>query len=195
MTFLRQADIFLICSRMEAFGRGTLEAMLHSKPVIGANRGGTPELVQDQQTGFLYEPGDYHDLARKIAYLCDHPEIREEFGRNGRKYAVEKFTLESTYERTLQIALMIKDQQNTSFNITSSFLLRLLENIAITSQQEEDALLRRTQNLEHALNSREKELGQIRQSRVWNSVLRYRHWRLRIVERLRQFYSLFFSPK
>ena len=55
-----------MCSRAEAFGRVTVEAMKLGLPVIGAARGATPELVRDGWNGLLYAHGDANELAGKI---------------------------------------------------------------------------------------------------------------------------------
>lgn len=60
------ADMLLVCSDNEAFGLVTVEAMLLGKPVVGANSGATPEIIQDGKTGYLYKSHDIQDLARKI---------------------------------------------------------------------------------------------------------------------------------
>src|SRR5207247_7627515 len=52
--FLQDADLLLVCSRSEAFGRATIEGMLARKPVVGARCGATAELIQDGITGLLY---------------------------------------------------------------------------------------------------------------------------------------------
>lgn len=43
----------LMCSRKEAFGRVTVEALQSGLPVIGLNSGGTPEIIQHGINGFL----------------------------------------------------------------------------------------------------------------------------------------------
>lgn len=47
-------DVLLMCSRSEAFGRVTIEAMLRHIPVIGYDKGGTSELIDDGVTGFKF---------------------------------------------------------------------------------------------------------------------------------------------
>lgn len=47
-----------------------IEAFAHGKPVIGANIGGIPELVLDDLTGFLFQPGDSVGLS-KLLLKCD----------------------------------------------------------------------------------------------------------------------------
>ena len=91
--FIQMADVVLMCSRWEAFGRATVEAMLAGKPVIGtANSGGTAELIQDGKTGLLYDSGNHIELADKIEYLYEHPEERLRLGTTARIWAAERFT-------------------------------------------------------------------------------------------------------
>lgn len=92
--YIRAADALLVCSRSEAFGRVTVEAMQAARPVIGSRSGATPELVQDQFNGLLYDPGDINDLTRCIAYLMEHPDRAREMGKNGQLWSAKIFTKE-----------------------------------------------------------------------------------------------------
>lgn len=65
----KQIDVELVCSKSEAFGRVTIEAMQCGIPVIGANTAGTSELVYDEVNGLLFNMGDSNDLAKKIIKL------------------------------------------------------------------------------------------------------------------------------
>lgn len=89
---MNQADIVLVCSRREAFGRVTVEGMLLKKPVIGTNTGGTPELIKDGYNGLLYEPGDYSQLAARIQHLADHPVEAKRLAETGYQFATKTFT-------------------------------------------------------------------------------------------------------
>ena len=86
-----QADVVLICSRSEAFGRVTVEGMLARKPVIGTRSGGTSELIQEGINGLLYNPGDYRELARKISYLSSNPAEVQRMGQKGCEWAQTRF--------------------------------------------------------------------------------------------------------
>ncbi len=101
--FVKSADVVLMCSRNEAFGRVTVEAMKIGKPVIGARSGGTIELIRDGFNGFLYTPGDYKELATKIKYLYEHPDVAQDMGYNGLQWATERFTQERYGEEVLTI--------------------------------------------------------------------------------------------
>lgn len=101
--FVKSADVVLMCSRNEAFGRVTVEAMKIGKPVIGARSGGTTELIREGFNGFLYTPGDYKELAAKIKYLYEHPDVVRDMGKNGLQWTKERFTQERYGEEVLTI--------------------------------------------------------------------------------------------
>lgn len=107
---IRQADIVLVCSRAEAFGRAILESMLLKKPVIGTNSGGTPELIKEEYNGLLYEYGNFKQLADKIEYLIDNNEKIKELGENGYKFARENFTKENYGGKVYDLLQGLKNQ-------------------------------------------------------------------------------------
>lgn len=109
---MQQADILLMCSRKEAFGRVTVEGMKAGKPVIGADSGGTKELIIDRFNGFLYTFGDYHELAEKVKYLCQHPDEARQMGENGKQWALEKFNIEHYTEEVLTVLRRLIDKKN-----------------------------------------------------------------------------------
>ena len=100
---MNSADIILVCSRSEAFGRVTVEGMLCGKPIIGAQSGATPELVKDGFNGLLYKSGNHQDLAEKIKYLVNHPEEAKQMGVNGFEWASKEFTIEKCASQVLDI--------------------------------------------------------------------------------------------
>jgi glycosyltransferase involved in cell wall biosynthesis len=109
---MQQADVLLMCSRKEAFGRVTVEGMKAGKPVIGANSGGTTELIRDHYNGFLYTFGDYHELAEKVKYLYQHPNEARKMGENGKQWALEKFNIEHYTEEVLVVLRRLIEERN-----------------------------------------------------------------------------------
>jgi len=91
---MNSANIALVCSLSEAFGRVTVESMLLKKPVIATRSGATPELIKEGFDGLLYEPGNHSELAEKIRYLIEHPQEAKQMGENGFKEASTKYTIE-----------------------------------------------------------------------------------------------------
>jgi len=54
-----------------------IEAYAHGVPVIGSIRGGIPELVEEGNTGFLFDPNRPDDLTTKMRRLIDKPPMIE----------------------------------------------------------------------------------------------------------------------
>ena len=75
------------------------QAMALSKPVIGTNIGGTPEMIADGETGILVPPKDADALAKAIAELADDPARRAQMGAAGKERADALFTLRRMTDR------------------------------------------------------------------------------------------------
>jgi glycosyltransferase involved in cell wall biosynthesis len=101
---IARADVALMCSVAEAFGRVTVEAMKLGKPVIGAAAGATAELVRPGWNGLLYRSGDPEHLAEKIATLWHDRVLTRDLGEQARRWARETFTLPA-YTDQLEAAL------------------------------------------------------------------------------------------
>jgi len=66
-SFYKQVDVVVISSLVnDAFPRVLVEAYSHRRPVVASNTGGTPEMVRNNKTGFLYDPTDESDLIRAL---------------------------------------------------------------------------------------------------------------------------------
>ena len=62
-------DAFVFPSSTETLGLVLLEAMAAGCPVVGANRGGIPDIVSDGVNGCLYDPDDPASLVRAVRRL------------------------------------------------------------------------------------------------------------------------------
>ncbi len=101
-------DVAVYPSLYEPFGIVTLEAMSMEKPVVvgAAGVSGMREIVVTSgpdQCGFHINPNDPADIAWGIVNAIQDPEKKAQFGRNGRKRVLERFTWEHAAERTIQI--------------------------------------------------------------------------------------------
>jgi len=83
---LSQAKLFVLPSRHEAHPVSLMEAHACRKPVIVSD---IPELqyVTREGIGLAFASGNADDLARKIASAMGDPELRNQLGSQGRKYA------------------------------------------------------------------------------------------------------------
>jgi len=89
-----KADVFVLPSYYEAFGRVIAEAMACGLPVVSTRVGGIPEVVVDGETGFLVNYGEWDEMERKIKQLLNDDKLRKKMGRNGRNHVVKNFSKE-----------------------------------------------------------------------------------------------------
>jgi glycosyltransferase involved in cell wall biosynthesis len=100
--FYVNSRIIVLCSICyEGFPSVLLEAMLHGKPVISSRIGGLPEIVDEGVTGFLFEPGNAQDLAQKIRYLWNSPDLCRQMGRACREKVLREYSPDAYYRRLM----------------------------------------------------------------------------------------------
>lgn len=100
--WMRAIDIFVLPSYSEAFSNSLLEAMACGCAVIGSRVGGTPELIGEDERGFLFPSGDAGELARKISTLIQDKELRLKLAARAAAFAGE-LTIEVAARRTAAI--------------------------------------------------------------------------------------------
>jgi glycosyltransferase involved in cell wall biosynthesis len=88
---LRAADVFAFPSVYEALGISLIEAAATGLPAVGARTGGIVDVIEDGASGWLFVPGDAHDLAGRLRALAREPEGRARLGARARAIAVERF--------------------------------------------------------------------------------------------------------
>jgi glycosyltransferase involved in cell wall biosynthesis len=79
-TLWRQADLFVMPTRHEAFGMVFQEAAASGLPVVATRINAIPEIVADGSTGILVAPGDRAGLAAAMRALIDGPDLRLRMG-------------------------------------------------------------------------------------------------------------------
>jgi len=77
-------------------------------PVIATAVGGLPEVVRHGENGFLLPVGDVEGMAAAALELLGDDDMRERFGRAGRRWAIDQFdqkTIVKKYRRVYRRAL------------------------------------------------------------------------------------------
>ncbi len=74
--------------------------MAMAKPVLATKVSAIPELVKDNETGFLVAAKEEAVLAQKILELTENEELRKRLGNNGRErwkkmFSVDKMLIET----------------------------------------------------------------------------------------------------
>jgi len=101
---LKESTVFIQHSKVADNGdsEGTpvaiLEASAAGLPIVSTLHAGIPDVVIDSKTGFLVLENDVDLMAKKIIELLQDKEKAIEFGRNGRKYVRENFSLRKHIE-------------------------------------------------------------------------------------------------
>lgn len=98
---LTQKASFAVCPSewYENFPFSISETFLFSKPVIGSNIGGIPELVLNGTTGLLFEPGNVIELQSKLLQLWNNEDLARSMGKNAREHAYELYNFDTHWSK------------------------------------------------------------------------------------------------
>lgn len=100
---MRTADLFVLTSRNEGFGRVLLEAMASGLPVVATDVGGVPTVLMKGKAGILVAPGDPEALAAALRPLISSEEERRRWADAGRNAVRSAFDLQSTVRKHIQV--------------------------------------------------------------------------------------------
>ena len=101
---LKCSDLFCIPSYYEGFGISAVEAMGSGLPCVASDIEGLNEVVNSERLGFLFQPGNEIDLAKKIELVINNIDKYNayEIGNNVR----ERFSIENMCNQLLDIYRM-----------------------------------------------------------------------------------------
>jgi len=102
---LSTASIFALTSLEENSPMGIEEAMAAGVPVVTSNRCGMPYMVRDGESGFLVDPNNPDDIARRLRQLLENDELRRAMGAKGREIAMDRFHPAKVAARTREVYL------------------------------------------------------------------------------------------
>ncbi len=91
-------DVAVLTSDSESLSNVILEAMAAGLPVVAYRGGGNPELINEQR-GALAAEGNEGEFADAVLRLLTQPVLREQLGRNARRFVEENFTLDRVRNR------------------------------------------------------------------------------------------------
>ena len=78
-----------------------MESQMYGTPVLGADIGGIPELIQVGKTGELFKSGSSEELKRKIQKLCGDKKLCEQYSKNCKDISFD--TIDEYYEKIMRV--------------------------------------------------------------------------------------------
>lgn len=97
------ADLMLLCSDNEPFGRVLIEAMSQRLPVIATSGGGVPEIIEHGASGYLYRTGEVEELLRYARLLLADDQLRRTMGEHGSLRAKQRFHIHRTARKVKDV--------------------------------------------------------------------------------------------
>ncbi|MCB5175200.1 glycosyltransferase [Microvirga sp. SM9] len=93
--YIASYDLLCLPSRLDGRPVVVLEALALGVPVLASNVGALPELIEEGNSGRLYEPGDYDAFAEGIVELAKRPDEVQRMKQQARASAERKFDARS----------------------------------------------------------------------------------------------------
>lgn len=106
---LAGADLFALAAVVTPDGQrdgipvALMEAMASGVPVVSSRVAGIPELVMNEETGLLAEPGDVEGLASRLCRLTKDEALRQRLGCAARKHVESYFDLRKSAARMKEL--------------------------------------------------------------------------------------------
>jgi glycosyltransferase involved in cell wall biosynthesis len=102
--FFAGSRFTIFCSTWyEALPVSLLEAMAHGKAVVVSNLGSPAEVVDDGRIGMHFEAGNAEDLATKIRFLWERPQLCQLMGQRAREKVLSDYSLDKAYAGILDV--------------------------------------------------------------------------------------------
>jgi len=87
----------------ETFGKSILESYAWGRAIVASDLGSRREVIEHGSTGLLYKPGNIDDLAEKLSFLSQQPELALKMGAAGRNLVEKHYDAEDHYKQILTI--------------------------------------------------------------------------------------------
>ncbi len=100
---MQSADLFVLPTLFDALPTVIIEAMAAGLPIVASRTGGIPEMIADEETGFLVEPGNEDDLVAACERIIQNPELADRLGHAARESVERHFDLKKQVERLIAL--------------------------------------------------------------------------------------------
>jgi glycosyltransferase involved in cell wall biosynthesis len=101
--YINKIDVFVISSRIESFGVAAIEAGFCQRPCIVSNVGGLPEIIIDNQTGFIEPVESSLKFSQAMIKLIEQPQKAIEMGEAARLHCETHFSEERVLDKMVEV--------------------------------------------------------------------------------------------
>ena len=102
--YLTEIDVYAFPTGMDTTPLSCREAMAMQNPIVATKVGGIPEMIYDNETGFLIAEGDYNKWIEKLSLLINDKELSQKIGNKARKLVIEKFNWDTVAKKFIVVA-------------------------------------------------------------------------------------------
>ncbi len=95
--WMQACDCVVLASHEETFGLVLVEAMLSGIAVIGSDRGGVPEIIEDGKSGLLFKSGESDALYHALVRFAEDRNFRQKTAEAGQDRATRLFDKNTHY--------------------------------------------------------------------------------------------------
>ncbi len=118
--YVRKARVIIVPSICrENCPYSILETLAIGRPIIGSNLGGIPELVVNNECGYIYN--DEKTLIEKLEKLLNDEALAKKMGENAKKIANEKFSKDAYYSKIITLYEQLRRTKNKKESKIKSF--------------------------------------------------------------------------
>jgi glycosyltransferase involved in cell wall biosynthesis len=100
----KQIDLATVCvfpSFAEALPVSWIEAMAMKKAVVASNIGWATEIIEDGVDGFLVDPREHIQFAKRILEVLESSDVQKQFGIKAREKVVKKFSIQKVAKQSV----------------------------------------------------------------------------------------------
>jgi glycosyltransferase involved in cell wall biosynthesis len=101
LNYFHAADIFVLPSRHESFGKVLLEAGASGKPSVASATTGAKEIIVDGTTGFLFPVNKTKKFIEKILLLLNDTDLAHQMGANAYQHIWQKYDYETSIKNVV----------------------------------------------------------------------------------------------
>jgi glycosyltransferase involved in cell wall biosynthesis len=106
VNYINTFNVCYLCKERLSFGFSPLklyEYLACGRPVIASRVDGVKEVIEEGKCGYLFEPGDAEELAKRIIQSYQERDALQEMGLRGRRLVENKYSWRMTAKRIVKV--------------------------------------------------------------------------------------------